>query len=152
MSQAWYITVHIASRRQLEILNKYWNSHYKHTGPTRLSNATSSVVFWTAYLSSLSWGRKYIACRNGLTGALKQDEQKPYPWHLLAPGVWTSFCAKLGLHFTYTDSLLKSEPRWTAEFTGRLVCIDFLRTLFFQWLGRGGHFPRLWKSTATVLV
>lgn len=31
MSQAWHSTVHIASRRQLEVLNKYCNSHYKHT-------------------------------------------------------------------------------------------------------------------------
>ena len=138
MSQAWYITVHIASRRRLEILNKYWNSHHKQTGPTRLSSATSPVTSWTAYLWSLSWGNKYMACRNGLTGALTQDDRKPYPWHLWAAGVCTSLCAKLGLHFTYTDSLLKSEPRWTAEFAGRSVCTDFLRTLFFWGLRGGG--------------
>lgn len=43
MSQAWYITVHIASRRRLEILNKYWNSHYKHTGPISLCSLMDSV-------------------------------------------------------------------------------------------------------------
>lgn len=105
MSQAWYITVHIASRRRLEILNKYWNSHHKQTGPTRLSSATSPVTSWTAYLWSLSWGNKYIACRNGLTGALTQDDRKPYPWHIWAAGVCTSLCAKLGLHFTYRLTL-----------------------------------------------
>ena len=154
MSQAWYITVHIASRRRLEILNKYWNSHYEQTGPTRLSSATSPVTSWTAYLSSLSWGNKYRACRNGLTGVLTQDEWKPYPWHLWAArGVHFTLC-KVGITFhvrLYTDSLLKSEPRWTAEFAGRWVCTDFLRTLFFWGCGvEGGHFQRLWRRAATV--
>jgi len=45
MSQAWHSTVHIASRRQLEVLNKYCNSHYKHTQLIMMPSINTFFIF-----------------------------------------------------------------------------------------------------------